>query len=158
MATHTFFDSFLQAQYEGGTAQTISSMPVDFDGDTIKFGIITSTVTPDTDETSTHLHWDDLSGNEVSGTNYTAGGITVTSITVTREGSGIIMIDGVNITILQDAGGFSNGRHGILYKSTGTASTSPLISAVDFGADKGNVSNDLLLSFNANGIYRFTKA
>lgn len=102
--------------------------------------------------------YDDLVAgtNEVTGSNYTAGGNACTSPTWTGpDGSGVMTFDAADpATWLQHASGFTNGRRAILYYDTGTASTSRLVGySADFGADLGNVAADLAASFNASGIY-----
>ena len=66
--------------------------------------------------------------------------------------AGTVTFDAADATWPQSAAGFSNARKAILYKDTGTASTSPLIAYADFGADKGNVTGDLTLQMDAAGI------
>lgn len=113
---------------------------------TVKIALVTSAYTPAVD---THDFWNDVSANEVSGTNYTAGGNAVANKTVTGPSSGTITVDSDDpATWSQDAGGFSNARYAILYKDTGTATTSPLIGYYDLGSDQGNVSGDLTLSLS----------
>jgi len=48
--------------------------------DTIKCALLTASYTPNL---GTHIHWSDISANEVSGTGYTAGGATLASKTHT---------------------------------------------------------------------------
>jgi hypothetical protein len=92
---------------------------------TLKAAIVTAAYTLDQ---NLHDFWDDVSANEVSGTNYTAW--------------------------LQHASGFSNGRRVIVYYDTGTGSTSRLVGySNDFGADSGNVAGDFSVAFDAAGIY-----
>jgi hypothetical protein len=128
--------------------------PVDFDDNsttTVKMALVTSSYTPSIDA---HDFWDDVSTNEVSGTNYTAGGFAAGNKSVSVPSSGVVTIDADDIaTISQSAGGFTNARYAILYKDTGTASTSPVISYYDLTTDRGNVDGDLSFSFDADGIF-----
>lgn len=141
----TLYHKWLEAQVGGGVANT----PVDFDSDTLKIALVTSAYTPDA---STHDLFDDVNANEVSGNNYTPGGETLADVTVT-ESSGTVKFDNTNdITWSQDGSGFTNARYAILYKETGSASTSPLIAYADLGGDKGNQAGDLTLEFDAAGI------
>lgn len=141
MANQTKYNLFFKQQLDGGAV-------IDFDNDTLKVMIVTNTYVP---SATTHDFINDVT-NEVSGTNYVAGGNQVTGITVT-ESSGTVTVDGNNVTWLQDASGFTDGRFAILYKDTGTPTTSPLVSFTDFTADKGNVSGDLSIEWNALGIF-----
>jgi len=138
------YDNTRLGQYEGNTLnyETLT---------TIKAAIVTSVYSVDQ---NTHDFFDDIT-NEVTGTNYTAGGNVVANMTVTMNASGLVTIDGDDPTTwAQHASGFSNGRRAILYNDTGTASTSRLIAfSDDFGADKGNVSGDFSIQLDAAGIF-----
>ena len=141
MATQAKYNSYMENQHNGANV-------IDWDTDTLKVMLVTSTYTPNA---ATHVNKDDVT-NEVSGTNYTAGGNAVTGITVV-ESAGTVTVDGNNVTWLQDVAGFSNARYAILYKDTGVAATSPLVSFIDFSVDKGNVSGDISVEWNASGIF-----
>lgn len=140
----TIFYNFKEALFD----PTAAGGAIDLEGDTIKVMLITSTLAP---AVATHDYIDDLNANEVSGTNYVAGGADLGTDTVT-ESSGTVTYDADDVTWAQHASGFSNARYAVLYKDTGTASTSPLIAYHDFGSDKGNVSGSLTLEMDASGI------
>ena len=110
--------------------------------------MVSSTYTP---LATTHDFFNDVT-NEVSGTNYTAGGATLGSPTLT-ESSGTVKFDASDVTWAQNAAGFADARYAVIYKSTGVASTSPLIGYIDFASDKGNVSGDLTLVWGVSGIF-----
>ena len=124
-----------------GTAVT------DFNTDTIKVALTTSSYSP---AASTHDYFNDVT-NEVSGTNYAAGGATLGSLSLTESG-GTVTFDAADTTWSQSGAGFSNARYAVIYKSTGTSSTSPLIGYIDFGSDKGNVAGDLTIQWGASGL------
>lgn len=142
MATITKYNLGTQYQYNGTAA-------IDWDTDTIKVALVTSAYTP---SATTHNYFDVVTANQVSGTNYSAGGTALTGLAVT-ENAGTVKVDANDVTWAQSGTGFSNARYAIIYKDTGTASTSPLFGYIDFTSDKGNVSGDLTLSWNANGIF-----
>lgn len=124
---------------------------------TLKLAIVTSAYTPDQ---NLHDFWDDVSSNEVSGSNYTAGGNACASPTWTGpDGSGVMTFDANDpATWSQHATGVSNGRRYVLYYDTGVAATSSLVAySNDAGADFGNVAADLAVAFNASGIYTDTR-
>jgi hypothetical protein len=152
MATIAKYNKFLLTQMNGGSDTTGTSTAgaarvVDFDTDTIKVMLCTSTYTP---SATAHAAKNSVT-NEVSGTNYTAGGATLASVTV-ADSTGTITFDAADVTWTQSASGFSTARYAVIYKSTGTDATSTLIGYIDFGADKGNVAGDLILQWNASGI------
>lgn len=146
------YDTFLKTQMNGGSDTTGSSTAgsarvVDFDTDTIKVMLCTSSYVP---SASGHACKNSVT-NEVTGGNYTAGGNTLTSPTVTLT-SGTVTFDAADTVWTAHASGFVNARYAVIYKDTGTAATSTLIAYVDFGVDKTNVGGDFSLVFNAAGI------
>lgn len=116
------------------------------DGDTIKCALVTSTYTADVDA---HDFFDDIT-NEVSGTGYTAGGATLASVTVSADNT-----DNEGVFDAADTSWTTatiTARGAVIYKSTGTASTSPLICYIDFGADKVSTAGTFLITWAAEGI------
>ena len=101
---------------------------IDFDTDSFKAMLVTSSYTPDKD---THDKRDDVT-NEVSGTGYTAGGVT-TACTVTKDTAN----DKVTLQFAEVSWASSTitARALVIYKSTGTASTDNLVAYNDFGSD-----------------------
>lgn len=117
---------------------------------TVKIALVTSSYTPNR---ATHDFWDDVSANEVSGTNYTAGGNEVANKTVSVASNTVTVDANDPATWSQSATGFNNARYAILYKDTGTASTSPLVAYADMGSDKGNVDGDFSIELDSAGIF-----
>lgn len=122
---------------------------IDWDTDNIKVMLVNSTYTP---SAAADNFINDADANEISGTNYTAGGDVITNITVT-ESAGTTTVNGDNVAWLQSATGFSNARYAIIYKDTGVNTTSPLVGYVDFLIDKSNVVGDLTLQWSISGIF-----
>lgn len=120
---------------------------VDNDGDTIKLALLSSAYTPDFDA---HDFFDDVSANEIaaSGT-YSAGGATLT-VTLSQDNTdneGVMDATDVSFTSAS-----ISARYAVIYKSTGTPSTSPLICLIDFGSDKHSTAGTFTISFAAEGI------
>jgi hypothetical protein len=101
---------------------------IDADTDTFKALLVTSSYTPNKD---THDKRDDVT-NEVTGTGYTAGGVT-TACTVTKDTAN----DKVTLQFAAVSWATSTitARALVIYKSTGTASTDNLVAYNDFGSD-----------------------
>ena len=119
---------------------------IDLDTDTIKVALVTSAYTPDQDA---HDFFDDVT-NEVSGTGYTAGGASLANKAVTADNTdneGVFDADDVAWTTST-----ITARGAVIYKSTGTASTSALICYLDFGSDKISTAGTFTISWNAEGI------
>jgi hypothetical protein len=119
---------------------------IDLDTDTIKVALVTSSYTPDQDA---HDFFDDIT-NEVSGTGYTAGGATLANKVVSADNT-----DNEGVFDADDTSWATStitARGAVIYKSTGTASTSPLIAYIDFGADKSSSAGTFQITWNAEGI------
>lgn len=119
---------------------------IDFEDDTIKCALVTSSYTPDKD---TDEYFDDLT-NEVSGTGYTTGGKVLTNKSVNE--------DDVNDRAEFDADDITwtvatiTARAAIIYKDTGVAGTSPLIVYIDFGEDYSTSGADFTVEWDSEGI------
>lgn len=123
----------------------------DWDTDTIKVSLHTSTYTPaqDTDD-----FWNDAT-NELSATGYTAGGLTITTPTVTYDtASNEIRLDCDDPS--WSSATWTTAREAVAYKSTGTSSTSPLIGYIDFGADQSVSSGTFTITLNSSGMFKAT--
>lgn len=126
--------------------------------DTIKVALIKSTYTPNID---TDTFFGDINSNEVPATGgYTAGGVTLTSPTVTE--------DTANDRAVFDAADSQwpsstiTARYAALYKSTGNNATSQLIGYITFldaggsPADKSTNGDTFYIQWNAVGIILLT--
>jgi len=108
-------------------------------GHTFKLALFTSSASLDASTT------DYSTSNEVSGTNYTAGGANLTSVTPTSSGT-TAFGDFADLT-------FSNAtvtaRGAIIYNSTtaGGSSTTDAVVVLDFGADKTSTAGDFTIQF-----------
>jgi hypothetical protein len=118
----------------------------DWDTDTIKCALTTSTYTVDID---THDFFNDVT-NEVTGTGYTAGGATLASTAGSYDtATDQARMDAADTTWTTST---ITARISVVYKSTGTASTSPLISFLNFGADVTTSAGTFQITWDATGI------
>lgn len=91
--------------------------------------------------------------HEVSGTGYTAGGVTLASKTVTYDApSHTLTLDCADLSWPSST---ITARFVVFYESTGTDSTSALISYVDFGADQQSVAGTFPYVVPTTGIAQF---
>lgn len=126
---------------------------VDFDSDTIKVALLSSSYTPDQD---VHDYYNDVSTYEVSGTGYTAGGSALASKTATYDSANnVIVLDAADTTW---ASSTITARYAVIYDSTGTSSTSALIGYVDFGSDQSSTNGNFTITWDSTGIVRITVA
>ena len=122
-----------------------TQMAVDTGSDTFKCAMITNSSTPNFE---THDHWSDLSGNEVSGSGYSAGGAALTSITLGND-SGTLKFDAADTS--WSTATISSARAAVIYDDTLT--NDPLICLVDFGADYASSAGTFQITWNASGIW-----
>lgn len=127
---------------------------VDWDSDTFKVALVSSSYTPSQDS---HDYWDDVVANEVSGTGYTAGGQALTSKTITYDSaSNVITLDAADVVW---AGASVTARYAVIYDDSGaTSSQKVLLGYLDFGSDQSSTNAAFTITWDATGIARFTVA
>lgn len=104
----------------------VSKKKIDLSADTFKI-LLVSGYTPNF---GTHLVRSDVTG-EVTGTGYTAGGATLTSVTLTKDTSGHKdVFTAANPTW---ATATISATGAVVYQSVGTAGTDRLLCYLDFG-------------------------
>ena len=136
----------VSAKFYGKAFLSAFNKEIDLNSDTIKVALCTSTYTPDQDA---HDYFNDIT-NEVTGTGYTAGGATLGSAAVSYTGgTNTFAFDGADVSWATST---ITARYAIVYDSTGTSSTSPLICYVDFGADVSTTAGTFTLTWDAAGI------
>lgn len=144
------------AKLYGNAVMKAFNKEIDFDTDVIKVMLCTSAYVPNQD---THIYKSSVT-NEVSsaGTGYTAGGYTLTGISVTYDSAtNKVKFTASDTTI---AGiDIPDFRYAVIYNSSPASdATRPLLSYVDFGAAIP-FTGDLLLRWNTtDGIFSFTAA
>jgi hypothetical protein len=123
------------------------------DSDTLKVMLCSSSYTPAQD---THQFKSDVT-NEITGTGYTAGGDTLTSVTLTyTAGTNVLALDAADVVW---SGSTITARYAVIYDSTpATDATRPLIAYVDFGADQSDSSGTFTITWDAAGIATITAA
>jgi|1048.fasta_scaffold00544_17 hypothetical protein len=127
---------------------------IDWDTDTIKVALLTSSYTPNQD---THDYFDDVVANEVSGTGYTAGGNTLASKTITYDGAtNKVVLDAADTTWSAST---ITARYAVVYDaSPASDATRPVIGYVDFGSDQSSSSGNFTITWDATGIVVITVA
>lgn len=118
---------------------------------TVKVALVTSSYSPNI---ATDEFWSTPQAFEVSGTGYTANGATLGSVTVTADTTNHRgVLSGANVTWSSST---ITAAGAVLYYSTGTAGTSPLIGYIDFGGDKSSTAANFTIQWDAvNGIAYF---
>lgn len=127
---------------------------IDLDSDTIKVALLTNAFTPNQD---TQDYFDDVVAQEVAGTGYTAGGVTLTNKTVTYDAAtNTFIFDADDVVI---ANSTITARYAVVYDaSPSTNATRPLIGYVDFSSDQSSTAGNFTITWDSSGILRATVA
>ena len=120
-----------------------NTLALDLDSDTIKIMLVTSSYTPDF---GAHDFKADVT-NEVSGTGYTSGGNTLSSLALTQT-SGTIKFDAADTS--WSSATITNARGAVIDDSL---TDDPLIAYIDFGSDFSSSNGTFTIAFNAGGIF-----
>jgi hypothetical protein len=141
------FNMAVTARMFGNFLLKALNKEVDWDTDTIKVMLCTSSYTPDQD---THIYKSSVT-NEVSGTGYTAGGATLANKTIGYTGAtNVIKLDADDVTWSNST---ITARYAVIYDDTpATDATKPLLGYVDFGADQSSSSGNFTITWDSAGI------
>ena len=139
----------LTAKMYGLFLKSLANKEVDLDSDTLKVMLCTSSYTPNQD---THQYKADVT-NEITGTGYTAGGQTLTGVTVTyNAGTNTLMLD-ANDPVWSASS--LTARTLVAYDDT-PASNKPLICYWDFGQDETSSSGNFTATISGSGLITIT--
>jgi len=92
----------------------------------------------------------DISGNEISGTGYSAGGASLASVTWVRAAD-VVTFDAANPTWTTAT--FS-AWFAVIYDDT--VADDPLVCQIDFGGEQSVTAGTFTIQFNASGIITLT--
>jgi hypothetical protein len=142
----------VSAKWYGNAILKALNKEIDYDSDTIKVMLCTSSHTPDQD---THIYKDVSITNEVEGDGYTAGGATLASKTIAyTSGTNVIKLDAADVTWSDST---ITARYAVIYDDT-PVSNKPLLAYVDFGEDVSSTNGSFTIMWNASGITTITAA
>jgi hypothetical protein len=150
MAITSYWFGLAQAHSWGGVTAGETQYFIDYLSDTVNVMLTTNAVTP------AQATWEFQSSatNEVaaSGT-YAAGGATLAAKTLTYNAStNALMFDANDVSW----SGTITARYAIIYKVGGSASTSPLMGFVDFGADYACILGTFNIVWAPSGLFTMT--
>jgi hypothetical protein len=123
-----------------------TQLALDLDADTHKVALFTNSVTPNYD-TDTAYGVAPYNANEVTGTGYTAGGVTLTTATLTSA-AGVLKFDGDDVSWPSST--ISGARCALVYANALAGKNAILL--VDFGADYATQNGALSIIWSANGL------
>lgn len=121
---------------------------IDLDTDNINVCLLDSGYSANID---TQTMYSDVTASEIASANgYTTKGQSLASKTVsvdTTDDEGVF--DAADVTWSTST---ITARYAVLFKNTGTNTTSPLIAYVDFGADKTSDNGNFIITWSSEGI------
>ena len=125
---------------------SIVSAAINLKSDTIKMDLATSAWTPDIDADE---FYDDVDNEIGASGSYSAGGATLTMACSTDDvdDEGVVDATDPSFTSATIA-----ARYARIYKSTSTASTSPMLWYIDFGSVQTSTVGTFTVTFAAEGI------
>lgn len=128
----------------------LANKEIDWGTDTIKVMLLTSSYTPNQ---ASHDYVDDVVGNQVSGTGYTAGGATLANKTEAYSGQ-VKQFKADNVSWATST---ITAHYAVIYDDTpATNATKPLIAYVDFDADIVSSGGAFTITWDASGIFTVT--
>lgn len=108
--------------------------------------LISNSATPDF---NLHDFRDDIT-NEVTGTNWAAGGVALTGTELTISG-GTLTFDATDVSVATTT--IDNARAYVHYTNVGAAATDQLLYLINFGGDASTVAGTFSIVWSASGIW-----
>jgi hypothetical protein len=145
----------VSAKWYGQAYLKAFNKEIDWDSDTIKVALFTTTYTPDQD---THVYFDVscTSGQIANGNGYTTGGATLANKTIGYTGAtNVTKFDADDVSWTSSS--ITAARYAVIYDDS-PASNKPLLGYVDFGEDRTSSSGTLQITWDAAGILTITPA
>lgn len=128
----------------------IQEKAIDLANDDFRIALLDDGHTP-SDE---HEFFDEVSGDEISGTGYNTGGELIGGLSCAQDNTGNRGVwDGNDVTW---TGATFTARYGVIYQDTGNPATSPLVKLLDFTANKAPSGVDFKVQWNSEGILTFS--
>lgn len=104
-----------------------------------------------------HEFIDDVSGNEITATGYTAGGATLGTKSISRDDANDkIWFKAANVT--WTITGTMTAQVFIIYLDTGTPGTSPILGYVDKGSPQARTDEDFVVEFSNGNVLSLSSA
>jgi hypothetical protein len=130
---------------------TLEKMFIDTAGESLeaednKITLLSDSATPNFD---THDFWDDLVANEVTGTNWAAGGVALTGTEVTLS-SGVLTFDATDVSVASTT--ISNAMAAVLRFNVGSNATDQLVLLSDFVNAVSSSNGIFAINWAAGGI------
>lgn len=126
-----------------------TQLAIDLDLETHKIALFSNSITPNY-TTDTAFGVAPYNANEVTGTNWAAGGVALTGTTFTGA-SGVATFDATDVSVATTT--LTNARCGLIYADALAGNNAILL--VDFGADFSTSAGTFSIVWSASGIAAF---
>lgn len=124
----------------GGFLESLANKQIDLDSDTLKVMLLGSGYT----YSDSHRYVADLGSNEVAGQGYTAGGATLSGVTVSYSG-GTLTLSAQNVSWTDSS---ITADYAIVYDATpGSAATNPLICCVNMDGAESDTNGTFAIDW-----------
>jgi hypothetical protein len=111
-----------------------------------KVALVSDSATPNFD---THDFWNDLEANEVTGTNWAAGGVALTGTEITLS-SGVLTFDATDVSVATTT--LTNAMCAVYKTTVGSSATDQLILLSDFVTAVSTSAGTFGIQWHATGI------
>ena len=138
----------ITAKLYGQSLSSMMNKEIGWTTASIKCALAGSSYTPNQD---THNYFDDIT-NEVSGSSYTASGLTLAASVYYTASTNTLTLDAEDA--IWTSSSIDNARYAILYSTTAacSGSISPLIAYVDFGENLSSQGGSFTITWASTGI------
>lgn len=142
----------VSAKWYGQALLKALNKEIDWDTDTIKVMLCTSTYTPDQDS---HIYKSSVTNEVANGNGYTTGGATLANKTITYTGAtNVIKLDADDVTWTTST---ITARYAVVYDDApATDATKPLLGYVDFGQDFSSSNGNFTITWDSAGLFTIT--
>ncbi len=127
-----------------------TQLALDLDLDTHKLALFSNSITPNY-QTDTAYGVAPYNANEVTGTNWASGGVTLAGATLTSSGNNLVF-DATDISVASTT--LTGARGGLIYADALAGNNA--ICLVSFGADYATSNGQFSVTWNASGIFTIT--
>lgn len=130
-----------------GLTNLLLTAGLDWAADTIMCALLPSTWVLDLESVA---YWADVSADEVTGSGYTAGGVTVLDAAIVADGSTVgAGCSGPAFTAVT----VDDVTYAMFYKATGSDATSPLLAVIVYDTPVSVAADDLVVPVPAAGLF-----
>lgn len=126
----------------------VTQLAVDLDAETHRIALFDNTITPNF-STDTAYGVIPYNAGEVTGTNWPAGGVLLTTTTVSESPAGTLMFDAADVSVASAT--FTGARAGLIYADALVGNNALLL--VNFGSDYSPNNGTFTIQWAAAGVF-----